>query len=749
MANAENLAPEIDEIVEEEVYSELQEDNLAQLQNESDKPLKTQRPLKRLIIALIVVTVGLLITVLAGVIAPQRDIATVNPDRVDPINNGSLVHMTGDLSQERFSDPIFNVGFEGLALERIVEMYQQPEDGESKPIWSEDVIGLNAPRKMYFSSQKWETEEIKVGVFSLSPGLTKLLGGHQELPLTDEDLVRLNPHGQKAFKVVNGQFYFGLDPQNPDIGDLRISFRTLKSGPVSILAEQNGNQLVAFRGEDSVIEKLKFGSHTPASLLGETSLGGNPSTIWMIRSAGIFVLIVGIFTAMVRVSRPSEKLAKKKKGKLKTKKAKVAAVAKEEEKEDSGNDDFMTEIHEPIAEPELPKELLEKALQAKKEARHLDYDGTVLPASSPIDTGPFDPLDGPEQPALEELSLQQHDNTLLPTDSPTHTPPSLRKPSFEPIDFDEQPTVSEVISSEAHRNTDTPQPTKPTSTDYSNTQAPQSNNPSSRPYTPSRGASGATSFAPLPEFELSSDPNIFPSQVEIVGPDTLVRRPLTPDEESYESRSEYSQAIAELGTSSLDTMIDAPEEPAFGPPNLNLPDFIEKQEKSPSDDIYQGMGMDTSIGIDAPELLRKSAPKEESLPPPPATDGHVEVSSFATESSEADYSIPPAIFEESAHMDIPELSELAGTDYASTASTTFSEPDVLDQSLSPAFEPQADVSIPEPLSAGEHVGFIPPNDDDAPLFEAPDDEPFSPFEIDTEEGEEDSEHEAFDPTPQL
>lgn len=62
-----------------------------------------------------------------GIVVPIR------ADKVDPENNGKLVHVTGKATTEEIlEDSVFNVSIRAIKLKRVVQMYQWKEVVTSK-----------------------------------------------------------------------------------------------------------------------------------------------------------------------------------------------------------------------------------------------------------------------------------------------------------------------------------------------------------------------------------------------------------------------------------------------------------------------------------------------------------------------------------------------------------------------------------------------------------------------------------------
>ncbi|KAL7527716.1 hypothetical protein ACHAXR_005222, partial [Thalassiosira sp. AJA248-18] len=97
---------------------------------------------------------------------------------------------------------------------------------------------------MPYSSQVYSANPINVGSHTLSDGLVDEINWYSDLNndgslsvdnITDE-------YGQeKAIVYGNGfYFYLGDNPSSPDVGDMKIDFKYIPEGTVSLIAAQTG-----------------------------------------------------------------------------------------------------------------------------------------------------------------------------------------------------------------------------------------------------------------------------------------------------------------------------------------------------------------------------------------------------------------------------------------------------------------------------------------------------------------------------
>ncbi len=242
-------------------------------------------------------------------------------DRVDPGREGRLIHLASKAAtEETLRDPDFGVAANALRLERTAEMYQWQEHSESKKekklggaeettttysyskTWSESLIsssgfrqqaGHENPGSMPFSSAEQTARQVTLGTFSLPPSLVGKISNFEPLPVSAEAPLPENAAGRKVWRHGSG-FYLGEDPNTPQIGDLRISFRIVPPTEVSVVAQQSGSSLAPYRSKaGGSIELLQTGTHTAAAMFKNAEQSSRTLT-WLLRLGGFILMLIGL-----------------------------------------------------------------------------------------------------------------------------------------------------------------------------------------------------------------------------------------------------------------------------------------------------------------------------------------------------------------------------------------------------------------------------------------------------------------------
>ena len=256
-------------------------------------------------------------------------VISISADRVDPANEGQLVHLTGlATTNETLSDAEFDVSAQALKLEREVEMYQWEENKSTKKVkktgggtrtettysyekvWSSRQInsqsfnrpdGHENPDSMLYSTQVYVADNITVGSFTLSRSLVEQLDNFEALRI-DPSSSRIPAAIESKAKLIDGQIYVGNDPQAPQIGDLRIGFNTIQPTTLSLVAKQVQQSFQTYQtNAGGTVQLLEIGSHDAASMF-DTAQSENTILTWILRLVGFVIMWIGFQTILKPLS---------------------------------------------------------------------------------------------------------------------------------------------------------------------------------------------------------------------------------------------------------------------------------------------------------------------------------------------------------------------------------------------------------------------------------------------------------------
>lgn len=249
-----------------------------------------------------------------GLAAGKSQVVSVSADKLDPANEGKLVHLSGMATTEgTLSDPQFSIQApKALRLRRTVEMYQWKENEKREKrkklgggqetvttytyeqVWDDDLLDSRNykessnhqnPTALPYNSQSWEAEDVKVGAFKLG-ALTEQVDAWTKLAVNE---------ARNGLKPNNGLLYSGANPNTPVIGDARIEFESVPPSDVSLVAVQKGDSFVEFdsgQGGGNVF-RLMLGKKTAAEMFAQME-AENTTLTWILRVVGFFLMVIGI-----------------------------------------------------------------------------------------------------------------------------------------------------------------------------------------------------------------------------------------------------------------------------------------------------------------------------------------------------------------------------------------------------------------------------------------------------------------------
>ena len=277
---------------------------------------------------------------------------------LDPSLNGRVVHASGFAdTQDVITDPVFGVGERAIALERKVEFYQWVEHSKSekkkKLGGGEETVTTYTYEKKWTSrpvqsgqfkdpaARSGNSNSVLMNVENMTLRASNVTLGAYRLPAflissisgSAPMQVKLDPEARKALdanialpnkepwqnqpadaalysfgtQMVNSALgineyvheqgdtiYIGKTPSNPQIGDVRVKFKTVPPADISIIAKLNGDtfeKFVASNGKD--ISRLNMGTVSMENMFGKAH-SGNSTMTWVLRGVGIILVIAGL-----------------------------------------------------------------------------------------------------------------------------------------------------------------------------------------------------------------------------------------------------------------------------------------------------------------------------------------------------------------------------------------------------------------------------------------------------------------------
>lgn len=244
-------------------------------------------------------------------------VVSVAADRVDPVHEGRLVHVTGSATTpETLTDTEFAVGADALVLRRVVEMFQWKESRHSDShkklgggeetrttytyttAWSDrlessakfqDEANHRNPSQMPVQGEVFVAHQATLGAFALPADLVGRLRDFVPLPTVSGP--EALPHHAKNH---DGGFYIGLNPEAPQVGDVRIRFERVPPGAVSVIARQIGATFGPYTARTGkTLEMIRCGAADAAQMFAAAEQENRIIT-WLVRAGGFLLMFFGV-----------------------------------------------------------------------------------------------------------------------------------------------------------------------------------------------------------------------------------------------------------------------------------------------------------------------------------------------------------------------------------------------------------------------------------------------------------------------
>ncbi|MCS6984277.1 MAG: TMEM43 family protein [Leptospiraceae bacterium] len=250
----------------------------------------------------------------------QKEYVRAPLEKIDSALEGKLVYVSGKVSVVGdVRDPLLGVVVNGvLALRRLVEMYQWAEKCTTKreqklgggeevitectyeKVWSSSAIdssnfkkkqGHENPQKIY-SQEIFYSPEARLGVYRLNQEQIMKIAQWESYHL-EENLIS-NIKIKTKTSIEGGKLYVGEDPQNPKIGDYRISLEVAYPKEASVIAVLQGDNLVPYVASSGASLSLASAGILPPENLFAEAKRQNRLTTWLLRFLGWLLLFIGL-----------------------------------------------------------------------------------------------------------------------------------------------------------------------------------------------------------------------------------------------------------------------------------------------------------------------------------------------------------------------------------------------------------------------------------------------------------------------
>lgn len=251
-----------------------------------------------------------------GVAVHMTDINTLDPQYQD-----KLVHANGTvITLDSLFDSDFQVGVKGMRLTRSVSYYQWVEHSSSS---TEDKLGGSQEvTTTYTYSTEWVSSPInssefkdpqyksynnggvrrqvenkdfiaqsaKIGAYRLPENMISSFPRSNMMPLM------LSIQGDStSMHVKNNEIYFGANPNDPMVGDVRVEYRYIPAqNVVSLIAKVQGDTFTRFTAKNGKsFSSLVLGERSMEEMF-ESEKAGNNMLTWILRILGFIFVSAGL-----------------------------------------------------------------------------------------------------------------------------------------------------------------------------------------------------------------------------------------------------------------------------------------------------------------------------------------------------------------------------------------------------------------------------------------------------------------------
>jgi hypothetical protein len=257
---------------------------------------------------------GRAVTAATGLKRGLSSIVEVSADTVNPQNNSKLVYLNGTVSGASPAvDPWNKLSATGLLrLQRKVEMYQWLE--RESETTSNNIGGSQTTQKTYtyslgwaetavnsaqfkvpaghqnpampLKSQTFDANPVKIGAFTLDKSLVQ--------DLTNFEPLETLTQAPAGYRVLGNLLYKGVNPDQPVLGDVRVTYSAIAAQTYSIAAQQNNSTLTIYQDakNDYKIALIEPGVVSAQKLFADQASTEKMIT-WACRIGGFLLLLIG------------------------------------------------------------------------------------------------------------------------------------------------------------------------------------------------------------------------------------------------------------------------------------------------------------------------------------------------------------------------------------------------------------------------------------------------------------------------
>lgn len=252
----------------------------------------------------------------AGIAEGKGSVQEIKEDKIDPAMEGKLVHMTGNTKAgSTLEDQLFGVSAKAIRLSREVQFYEWHESKKTEK--RKKLGGGEETITTYDYDKEWVSKhedsssfkekghdnptppsdvteavinstDSTIGAFKLQDPVMSEVDNYTRLPLQN-----IKVPGDKKFKVTNDMLYQGKDPGTPNVGDIKVEYKVVNPGQLSLVAKQLGSSFDTYVTKNGTrILYVDNGAHSAAEMFTHAEESNSMMT-WVFRVVGWVLMCIG------------------------------------------------------------------------------------------------------------------------------------------------------------------------------------------------------------------------------------------------------------------------------------------------------------------------------------------------------------------------------------------------------------------------------------------------------------------------
>lgn len=260
----------------------------------------------------------------------QSIVVAADASKIDPALDGKLVHIESDVKPASdVVDADTGITASGaIGLARNVEIYQWVEEKSSKTEkklgggeetvttysytlgWygmPQDSAKFTNPEghenpPMPVGNAEFAVSQAGLGAYVVSGEKLAPLGKAEALEFSAEDAEYIGTSLglDRPMQPVTGALYAGLDPQKPELGDLRLVYERVDVTDASFVAKQVGNGLEDYATSNGYTIFLSAAGVESSDKMFADAQDTNTMITWLVRAGGLILMFVG-FAATLKI----------------------------------------------------------------------------------------------------------------------------------------------------------------------------------------------------------------------------------------------------------------------------------------------------------------------------------------------------------------------------------------------------------------------------------------------------------------